>query len=183
MPSDDRYGGLPYRDARGTVVFDNTSKLVCGFLPELYERLDHGVVLGQVLEVLHFPGSERCIGPFRGYVAYNYRDKMEASGWASMTDKKVTELTEEEKEEICDRVQQENRGLCRPRPSHVEDNPGRRTMSKLRVNVLWEKYVQSDTCRHRMYLNSLQEYLQTIQSPRTNRDSLVFRQIPVRMQI
>jgi hypothetical protein len=28
-----------------------------------------------------------------------------------------------------------------------------------------------------MYLNSLEEYLQTIQSPRIKRDSLVFRQI------
>jgi hypothetical protein len=173
MPPDDMYGGLRYRDARGTVIFDNKSKLVCGFLLELYERR----VLGQVFEVLHFPGSEPCTRPFRGYVAYNYRDKMEASGWASMTDKDVATLTEEEKQEICDRVQEENRGLCRPRPSHVEDNAGRRTMSKLRVNALWGKYVQSDTCCHSMYLNSLQEYLQTIQSPRVKRDSLVFRQI------
>jgi hypothetical protein len=110
-------------------------------------------------------------------VAYNYRDKMEASGWGSMTDKDVASLTEEEKTEICDCVQQENQGLCRPRPDHVEDNAGRRTMSKLRVNALWEKYVQSDTSCHRMYLNSLEEYLQTIQSPRIKRDSLVFRQI------
>jgi hypothetical protein len=72
----------------------------------------------------------------------------------------------EDKEEICDRVQQENRGLCQPRPDHVEDNAGRRTMSKLRVTALGGKYVQSDTCNHRMYLDSLQEYLQTIQSPR-----------------
>jgi hypothetical protein len=35
MPSDDMYGGLPYRDVRGTVIFDNNSKLVCGLLPEL----------------------------------------------------------------------------------------------------------------------------------------------------
>jgi hypothetical protein len=62
-------------------------------------------------------------------------------------------------------------------PDHVEDNAGRRTMSKLRVNALWGKYVQSDTSCHRMYLNSLEEYLQTIQSPRIKRDSLVFRQI------
>jgi hypothetical protein len=94
-----------------------------------------------------------------------------------MTDKNVAELTVDEKEQICDRILLENRGLCRPRPSHVEDNPGRKTMSKLRVNALWDKYVQSDTCCHRMYLNSLLEYLQTIQSPRIKRDSLVFRQI------
>jgi hypothetical protein len=99
-------------------------------------------------------------------VAYNYRDKMEASGWGSMTDKDVASLTGEEKAEICDRVQQENQELCRHRPEHVEYNAGRRTMSKLRVNALWGKYVQSDTACHRMYLNSLEEYLQTIQSPR-----------------
>jgi hypothetical protein len=62
MPPDDMYGGLPYRDARGTVIFDNKARLVCGFLPELYERLEHGGVLGQVFEVLHFPGFERCTG-------------------------------------------------------------------------------------------------------------------------
>jgi hypothetical protein len=117
------------------------------------------------------------MGPFRGYVAYNYRDKMCASGLGSMTNKDVSTLTTEEKEEICDLVQEENRGLCRPRPSHVEGNAGRRTMSKLRVNAMWGKHVQSDICCHRMYLNALQEYLQTIQSLRIKRDSLVFRQI------
>jgi hypothetical protein len=41
-----------------------------------------------------------------------------------MTDKDVTALTAEGKDEIRDRVQQENQGLCRPRPDHVEDNAG-----------------------------------------------------------
>jgi hypothetical protein len=83
MPKDDMYGGLPYRDTQKSVIFNNTSRLSCGFLPELYERLENGATLGQVYEVLHFPPSERWTGPFQGYVAYNYRDKMEASGWKS----------------------------------------------------------------------------------------------------
>jgi hypothetical protein len=112
MPSDDMYGGLPYRDARGTVIFDNTSKLACGFHLNSTNVSAHGGVVGPVFEVLHFPGSERCTGPPRGYAAYNYRDKMEVSGWGSMADKDVSTLTTEEKKEICDRVQQENRGFA-----------------------------------------------------------------------
>jgi hypothetical protein len=46
--------------------------------------------------VLHFPTSERREGHFKGYVAYNYRDKMEASGWKSMTDLDPATLSEEE---------------------------------------------------------------------------------------
>jgi hypothetical protein len=174
MPKDDMYGGLPYRDNQKSVIFDNTSRLSCGFLPELYERLENGAILGQVYEV---PPSERWKGPFQGYVAYNYRDKMEASGWKSMTDEDPAQLTKEQKETICDRVRDENRGLCRPRPDHIEDNPRRRTRSKLRVNSLWGKYVQRDVARGRKHLSSLGEYLAILQSPRIKRDSLQFRQI------
>jgi hypothetical protein len=102
---------------------------------------------------------------------------MEASAWKSMTDLNPATLNEEELNAICDRVCDDNRQLCRPRPDHVEDNPGRRTMSKLRVNALWGKYVQSDHSRHRLYLDSLTEYLEIIQSPKVRRDSVEFRQI------
>jgi hypothetical protein len=54
-------------------------------------------------------------------VAYNYSDTMEASGWASMTDKDVAALTAEEKDEICDRVQQENQGLTTWRTTLAEE--------------------------------------------------------------
>jgi hypothetical protein len=54
-------------------------------------------------------------------VAYNYRDEMEASGWKSMTGRDLAVLSEGEKNE---RVRDENRGLCRPRPDHIEDNAG-----------------------------------------------------------
>jgi hypothetical protein len=99
MPSDDMYGGLPYRDARGTVVFDNTSKLVPGFLSDVSVMVGHSV-----------KWSRYCIFRNRsvaqGYVAYNYRDKMEASAWASTTNKDVSTLTSEEEEEISNRVQE-----------------------------------------------------------------------------
>jgi hypothetical protein len=38
-----------------------------------------------VYEILHFPPNDGK-GLFQGYVAYNYRDEMETSGWKSMTD-------------------------------------------------------------------------------------------------
>jgi hypothetical protein len=100
-----------------------------------------------------FPPSERREGPFKGYVAYNYRDKMVTSGWKNITDLDPATLSEEELNMICDRARDENRRLCRPRPEHVEDNPGGRTMSKLRVNALWSEYVQADHSRHRLYLD------------------------------
>jgi hypothetical protein len=50
-------------------------------------------------------------------------------------------------------------------------------MSKLRVNALWGKYVQADHSRHRLYLDSLTEYLEIIQSLRVKRESVEFRQI------
>jgi hypothetical protein len=80
------YGGLPFRNKEVSVIFDNESKLSRGFIPEPLEGLNHGAILGPCYEVLHLPPSERRVGPFKGYVAYNHRDKMEASGWKSMTD-------------------------------------------------------------------------------------------------
>jgi hypothetical protein len=51
----------------------------------------------RLYEALHFPPSERWTGPFQGYVAYNYRDKMEASEWKSITDEDPAQLTKEQK--------------------------------------------------------------------------------------
>jgi hypothetical protein len=55
------YGGLPFRNHEGSVIFDNESRLTRGFILELFERLKHGAILGQCYEVLHFPPSERTI--------------------------------------------------------------------------------------------------------------------------
>jgi hypothetical protein len=51
-----------YHIAQKSVIFDNTSRLSCGFLPELYERLDNDATLGQVYEVRPFPPSEHLPG-------------------------------------------------------------------------------------------------------------------------
>jgi hypothetical protein len=117
------HGGLPFRNKEESVICYNESRLTRGFIPELFERLQHAAILGQCYKVLHSPSppSERRVAPLKGCVAYNYRDKMEASGWKSMTDLDPATLNEEEElNMICDRVRDENRRLCRPRPEHVE---------------------------------------------------------------
>jgi hypothetical protein len=86
MPSDEMYGGLPYRGARGAVIFDNTSKLVCG----------------SYLSFTNASNMEGCWAKYLRYSTFRGRNAAQAGirwrqagGQARLTTK-VVELTAEE---------------------------------------------------------------------------------------
>lgn len=81
----DKYGGMPKKSEHGQLVFSNEPDMYCGFLEELYDRIEHGARIGRMHEVLHFDDQNARVGPFYGHMAYSFRDKMEASGWADLT--------------------------------------------------------------------------------------------------
>jgi hypothetical protein len=174
---EDLYGGLPYRNQDDSVVFDNVPREVCCFIPELWERLAHGLRIESCYEVLHFDENNRAEGPFRGYVSYNIREKIEASGWKGMTDADVSEWTYEQKLALCENEGLKNHGVGVPRPEYVESNPGLRYCAKLRVNSIWGKFVQQDSSRAREYLQSYGDYINLTQTIRLDKSSLQFRKI------
>ena len=174
---DDYFGGLPRRDTRsGRLLFDNskTYRTIC-FIDELRERMDNGLILDKVLEVWDFPQHTSTVGPMAGYVAHFLRDKMECSGWKALCGR-VPE-NEAEKKEICDHLEQENLGLCRPREDKIADNPGGRQLAKLRLNMLWGKFVQCPRAQTQEFISSYEEYLKLWYNPQIDKTTLMFRKI------
>lgn len=176
--AEDYFGGVPRRDKdSGRLVFDNSSFDVICFIDELRERVRNGAVVLDVYEVWTFEGRNACIGPMRGYVSRFLRDKMECSGWKALCGKAGEELSMEEKEEICNKLEEENLGLCKPRADKVCDNPGGRQLAKLRLNMLWGKFVQTPQSRSFKFIESYNDYVELFYDNQIDKRSLAFRPI------
>lgn len=175
--SADYFGGLPRRD-RDTdrLVFDNTEYTVVCFINELHERVENGMELLDVYEVWDFSDIGQSVeGPMSGYVSYFLRDKMECSGWRALCGREPE--TEEEKNAVCDSLEHENLGLCRPRPDKVADNPGGRQLAKLRLNMLWGKFVQTPRVTTSRFISTYDEYVKIWFDNQIDKSSLKFRRV------
>ena len=173
---EDYFGGLPRKDKEsGRLVFDNSEYVVTCFIDELYERMEHGLEVIDVYEVWHWDEVNAVEGPMSGYVAYFLRDKMECSGWKALCGR-IPE-SDEEKNAICDALEKENLYLCRPRPERVQDNPGGRQLAKLRLNMLWGKFVQTPNAVNLKFISTYDEYVQLWYDNQVNKSSLAFRRI------
>ena len=173
----DYFGGVPRKDREsGRLVFDNTEYRVVCFIDELRERLAHGAELLEVYEVWDWssPG-ESVEGPMAGYVATFLRSKMECSGWKALCGREPE--SEAEKVEICNHLEQENLGLCRPRPDKVQDNPGGRQLAKLRLNMLWGKFVQTPQAQTVKFISGYCDYVKLWFDNKVDKSTLQFRRI------
>lgn len=173
---DDYFGCVPRRsDNTGRLIHDNASFDVVCFTEELYERMNHGAIVTDIYEVWHYDDNNSCIGPMRGYVSQFLRDKMECSGWKALCGYEPE--TDEEKHAICDKLEIENLGLCKPRFDKVFDNPGGRQLAKLRLNMLWGKFVQQPVKETCQFILSYGEYVKLWAKPYVKKDTMIFRPI------
>jgi hypothetical protein len=174
---DDYFGGVPRRDHdSGRLVFDNSEYKVVCFIDELRERVKHGLQVLCVYELWDWSDpQEHVAGPMAGYVANFLRSKMECSGWKALCGREPETL--EEKEAICDHLEAENLGLCRPRPDKVQDNPGGRQLAKLRLNMLWGKFVQTPCALTVKFISGYGEYAQLWFDNQVDKSTLQFRRI------
>jgi hypothetical protein len=174
--ADDYFGGVPRKDRdSGRLVFDNSEYRVTCFIDELRERIAQGLTVVEVYEVWHWDEVESVEGPMAGYVAYFLRDKMECSGWKALCGR-VPE-TEADKSAVCDELERENLGLCRPRPEKVADNPGGRQLAKLRLNMLWGKFVQTPKNTTMKFITGYEDYMKLWFDNQVDKSTLMFRRI------
>jgi len=100
--------------------------------PEIYQALDEGYMVLEVLEVHHFERKRR--GLFGDYVNTFLKAKQEASGWPR------DDMTEEEKNAyIVDYLAHEGIALD---PDTIKANEGMRQTMKIILNSLWGKFGQ-----------------------------------------
>lgn len=172
----DYFGGVPRKDRdTGRLVFDNTEYRVTCFIDELRERVSKGCEILEVYEVWHWPECESADGPMSGYVAHFLRDKMECSGWKALCGREPE--TEEDKVAVCDQLSRDNLGLCRPRPEMVRDNPGGRQLAKLRLNMLWGKFVQCPRSVTTKFIQGYADYVKLWYDNQVDKSTLMFRRI------
>lgn len=174
---DDYFGGVPRRDHEsGRLVFDNSEYKVVCFIDELRERVKQGLEVLRVYELWDWSDpQEHVAGPMAGYVANFLRSKMECSGWKALCGREPE--TEAEKEDICNHLEAENLGLCRPRPDKVQDNPGGRQLAKLRLNMLWGKFVQTPCALTVKFISGYGEYAQLWFDNQVDKSTLQFRRL------
>jgi hypothetical protein len=173
---EDYFGGVPRKDREtGRLVFDNSEYRVTCFIDELRERVDHGAEIVEVYEVWHWDELASTTGPMAGYVAYFLRDKMECSGWKALCGREPE--TPAEKEAICDQLEEDNLGLCRPRADKVSDNPGGRQLAKLRLNMLWGKFVQTPKATTNKFITGYEDYVKLWFDNQVDKSTLMFRRI------
>ena len=171
----DIYGGMPQKGEHGQLTFSNEPGIYCGFLEELYERMEHGLKVKEMYEILHFGKRDSEEGPFKQYIAYNFRKKMEASGWDDLVkDTPFENDPNYDKEEVCEYIYEMNKRLCKPRVDKVQKNKGQRFMAKISINCIWGKFVQKDVEIVRYNISEPEDYYEIMHDPRVEPESVQF---------
>jgi hypothetical protein len=140
-----RLGLLPMKE-EGKLQFDLHPKIGVWFTEEVYLAQSQGYEVTDIFEVLHFDSNNRSNTYFRGYMSFFLRIKQESEGWKD-AGASCDNPTDEEKEQVIERLYQQNGQIARMRPDHVAKNPVRRALAKLNLNCLWGKFAQQDEGR------------------------------------
>ena len=173
----DLLGLLPKRDEEtGRLFFPVNPMTGCWFTEEIYLAMQNGYIINEIYEVYHWDERNRSDQHLRPYVDYFFRMKQEAEGWKKLG-ASSDNPTEEEKDEIVERLYIQNGRLGRIRKEKVEINPVLRALAKLYLNSLWGKLAQkrSKSCNLTVY--GSQQLLDLINNPHVLLSSCKFREI------
>jgi len=172
-----RLGLLPMKQ-EGKLQFDLHPKIGVWFTEELYLALSQGYVVTDIYEVLHFDNENRSDTYFRGYMSFFLRIKQESEGWKD-AGASCDNPTDEEKEQVIERLYQQNGQIARMRPDHVAKNPVRRALAKLNLNCLWGKFAQQDQGRtHQKIVYSYDSWVRDIhKNVHVNQETIRYREM------
>ena len=143
---------------------------------ELRLASDNGYDILEVYEVLHWPKEERSSTVMRGYVSFFLRMKQEAEGWKKLG-ASCDEPSEEEKQEVSDRLFVANGGIARIRPELVRKDAVNRQLAKLYLNSLWGKFCQKPHTDNYTTIHGYAEFAALWNDPNLNRKKISFRYI------
>lgn len=114
-------------------VFQNKSGSCVLFLTVLAMAVKYNqVIVTGIKRLQYWKNTSNML--FRKFMCHLYASKVEASGWPKILNKPMEAITEEEKKEF---IRQSILRDVNVDPSKVEDNPGKRTVSKLANNSGW----------------------------------------------
>jgi hypothetical protein len=119
---------------------------------ELQKALELGYRPDCIHEVWHFPQTSQHL--FAAYINTFLKLKQEASGFPD-----GCETPQQQQDYINDILQREGIAM---NPADIKKNPVRRTIAKLFLNCLWEKFAQRLQLPHTQYLTEEEELQQKL---------------------
>lgn len=173
----DILGLLPRRDeTSGRLEFPLDPWVGCFGTEELELAVSNGYVIDELFEVYHWSEEESSDTLLRGYVSFFLRMKQEAEGWRKLGASSETP-SEEEKEQVIERVFIENGNIARIRKENMEKNPTKRQLAKIFLNSLWGKFCQKPHKEHFVTIHGYQQFLKIWYDPTIDRSSFSFRHL------
>ena len=178
IPSrEDILGLLPRREeSTGRLEFPLDPWIGCFGTEELCLAVRNGYEIGEIYEVYHWSEEESSDTLLRGYVSFFLRMKQEAEGWRKLG-ASSDNPTEEEKDEVIERVFVENGHIARIRKDLMEKNPTKRQLAKIFLNSLWGKFCQKPHKEHFVTIHGYQQFIKIWYDPTIDRSSFSFRHI------
>jgi hypothetical protein len=174
---EDILGLLPRREeTSGRLEFPLNPWIGCFGTEELCLAVRHGYVIGDVYEVYHWTEEESSDTLLRGYVSFFLRMKQEAEGWKKLGASSENP-SEEEKDEVIERVFVENGHIARIRKENMEKNPTKRQLAKIFLNSLWGKFCQKPHKEHFVTIHGYQQFIKLWYDPTIDKSSFSFRHI------
>lgn len=174
---EDILGLLPRRDAStGRLEFPLDPWIGCFGTEELCLAVRNGYRIGEIYEVYHWSEEESSDTLLRGYVSFFLRMKQEAEGWRKLGASSENP-SEEEKDEVIERVYVENGHIARIRKEMMEKNPTKRQLAKIFLNSLWGKFCQKPHKEHFVTIHGYQQFIKLWYDPTIDRSSFSFRHI------
>lgn len=174
---EDILGLLPRRDEEtGRLEFPLDPWVGCFGTEELCLAVRNGYEIKDVYEVYHWSEEESSDTLLRGYVSFFLRMKQEAEGWRKLG-ASSDNPSEEEKDEVIERVFIENGNIARIRKELMEKNPTKRQLAKIFLNSLWGKFCQKPHKEHFVTIHGYQQFMKLWYDPTIDRSSFSFRHI------
>lgn len=170
-------GLLPCRNEDGRLVFSLEVQEGCWGLNEVELAVSQGYILEEIYEIIHWGPDKRSNQLFRGYVDYFLKMKQQAEGWVKLGGH--SNMTEEEKDALIDRLFASNGQIGHIDKNKVEKNPIRRALAKLFLNSLWGKFAQKPRSKRQGIIYSANDFIQIWSNDHIKKKSILFRETGV----
>lgn len=171
----DLLGLLPSRDDEERLTFNLYDKVGYWATEELYLALENGYKIVEVYQVIHFEEDQVSDVALRGYIECFLRMKQESEKWTKHG-ASSDNPSEEEKDELVERIYQSNGRISRMRKENVCDNPVMRNIAKIFLNCLWGKFCQRQNRDVFCDITNYQEYEYLASNPKLDGNKMTFRQ-------
>lgn len=167
-------GLLPHKDVSGRLMFTLEQKVGWWFTEELYFAMQHNYIVDEVYQVVHYDENNRSDTFMRGYMEYWLREKLECEGWDKLSNREG-DLTDEEKEAVCEEVYIANGRIAKPRKECVRFDPAGRAIAKLFLNSLWGKLGQINDASHSCDVTGMPELTYLLNESKLDVNKFTFR--------